>query len=173
MISYEILARLMEYPADDSFAQLDHYLGEGLDEQSREIAQFAEQARALGLRRLQEIYIELFDLHAETSPYIGHHLFGEDIRRSLFMAKLREQYREVGIADSIELPDHLAEILRYLAALDGDLSAEDEELIERCVLPAVQHMRRAIESGNAVYKHLVSAILLELRQLENFKVAAE
>jgi nitrate reductase assembly molybdenum cofactor insertion protein NarJ len=67
----------------------------------------------------------------------------------------------------------LAEILRYLAALDGDLSAEDEELIERCVLPAVQHMRRAIESGNAVYKHLVSAILLELRQLENFKVAAE
>lgn len=172
MTSYAKLARLMEYPTDEYFVHLDQCAGEKVAQESCELAQFAEQARAMGTRRLQETYIELFDLHPETSLYIGHHLFGEDIRRSLFMAKLREHYREAGIADSAELPDHLAEVLRYLSAVNCDLSGEHAELVERCVLPAVQHMLRAIESSNSAYKHLLCAILLELRQLEKCKVAA-
>lgn len=172
MTFYAILAKLMEYPTDDYFVHLDQCAGGSIDQESCELAHFAEQARALGLRRLQETYIELFDLRAETSPYIGHHLFGEDIRRSLFMAKLREHYREAGIADSAELPDHLAEVLRYVSAVNCELSGEHAELVERCVLPAVQHMLRAIESSNSAYKHLLCAILLELRQLDKCKVAA-
>jgi nitrate reductase delta subunit len=140
---------------------LDESLTVSSGELNSMLGEFRTQAAKIGIAYLQELYSETFDFRAETSLYIGHHLFGEEIRRNLFMAQLRGKYREAGIPDTVELPDHLAEVLRFLAVL----AAADEraDLIHYCLLPALQHLLHAFKHENP-YIYLLQAILLAFRQ---------
>jgi nitrate reductase delta subunit len=158
---YDALANLLAYPQTDFMVMLDDSLAISSGELNSMLREFQLQAAQTGIPRLQEIYSETFDFHPETSLYVGHHLFGEEIRRNLFMAQLREKYREAGIPDTIELPDHLAEVLRFLAVL---AAGEDRaELIRYCLLPALQHLARAFRPGNP-YMVLLQAVLLAFWQ---------
>jgi nitrate reductase delta subunit len=157
-----LLADLIDYPQPDLMRSLDQCMASSSGEINSLLGAFRAQVQEMGRARLEEHYIEIFDFHAEASPYVGHHLFGEDIRRSLFMAQLRERYRQTGLPDRTEVPDHLAEILRFLAAKDAD--GETVELIHRCLIPAVEHMLRGAKITDNPYPLLVRAILLVLRQ---------
>jgi len=130
---------------------------------------FRGKVEGLGIARLQEIYIETFDFHVETSPYLDHHLFGEEIRRSLFMAELRGRYRECGVDENSEVPDHLANVLRFLGATQT--GEERSELIQACLIPAIRHMLHALPPENP-YTPLLRVILLISRQ-ETTTVTAE
>jgi nitrate reductase delta subunit len=158
---YAELANLLDYPRPDLQARLDESLVLSSGNVNSLLQTFRLKVEQIGLSRLQELYIETFDFHAETSPYVGHHLFGEEIRRSLFMAHLRERYRESGLPETTELPDHLANVLRFLAVTGaGD---ERAELIGHCLIPALRHMLRALTPENP-YALLLQAILLAWRQ---------
>lgn len=159
---YGLLANLIDYPQPDLLLSLDQCMASSSREINSLLGAFRAQVQEMGMARLEELYIEIFDFHAEASLYVGHHLFGEDIRRSLFMAQLRERYRQTGLPDRTEVPDHLAEILRFLAAKDTD--AETAELIHHCLIPAVEHMLRAAKTTDNPYPLLVQAILLVFRR---------
>lgn len=158
---FTAIAPLLDYPGTDF---LDN-LAQGIASSSGEIRTLLQalqlHVEQLGIARLQEIYIETFDFHAESSLYIGHHLFGEDIRRSLFMAELRGRCRSCGVAECSELPDHLANILRFLGATEA--GEERSELVYACVIPALRHMLPALRPGNP-YTPLLQAILAVLHQ---------
>ncbi len=155
---YAAMAQLLDYPGRDFLGSITRCreLDPGAYLQA-----FLDQVEHMGIARLQEIYIDTFDFHAETSPYIGHHLFGEEIRRSLFMAELRGRYRECGVLEDSELPDHVASVLRFLGATQA--SEERSELIHACLIPAIRHMLHALQADNP-YTSLLQAILLVSQQ---------
>ncbi len=166
---YAVIAHLLDYPGTDFRDNIARCLISGSGEVHRLLRAFCGRVQDLGITRLQEIFIETFDFYAETSPYIGHHLFGEEIRRSLFMAELRGRYRECGLLENSELPDHLANVLRFLGASQtGD---ERSELIHACLVPALRHMLRALRPDNP-YTPLFQAILL-ISQQETTAVTAD
>jgi nitrate reductase molybdenum cofactor assembly chaperone NarJ/NarW len=163
--SYTVMAHFLDYPEGDFVENIVRYLPRGSGDHLL-LQAFRDQTQTLGVDRLQEIYIETFDFHAETSPYIGHHLFGEEIRRNLFMAELRGRYRECGMVENSEVPDHLANVLRFLGATQTSSTQAGEErfeLIYACLVPAIRHMLQAMKAENP-YTTLLQAILLICKQ---------
>ena len=158
---FTAMAPLLDYPGTDFLDELAQCVASSSGQIHTLLRALQIQVEQLGIGRLQEIYIDTFDFHAETSLYIGHHLFGEEIRRSLFMAELRGRYRACGVVESSELPDHLANILRFLSAAEA--GEERSELIHACLVPALRHLLPALRPGNP-YTPLLQAILLVLQQ---------
>lgn len=158
---YAVMAHILDYPAPDFMDNIARCLPSGSGEVHPLLQAFRGRVQGLGVARLQEIYIDTFDFHAETSPYIGHHLFGEEIRRSLFMAELRGRYREYGVVENSEVPDHLANVLRFLGATQA--GEERSEMIHACLIPAVRHMLHSLQPDNP-YTPLLQAILLISQQ---------
>ena len=158
---YDAMARLLEYPGPDCAERIADVCAHTTGEMQTRVQAFSSVLERMGISRLQEIYIETFEFRAETSPYIGHHLFGEEIRRNLFMAELSGRYRECGIAEAVEMPDHLSRVLSFLGATE--VSEERVELIHICLVPALQKLLRALKPDNP-YLLLLEAILLAFWQ---------
>lgn len=137
----ESFADLLSFPAGGLAASLceAEVLAADYDSEApAALGRFRSFVQAAAPGRLEEIFSETFDLDPVCHPYVGAHLFGESYKRSVFIVKLREHYRASGQADSRELPDHLALILRFLA-----VCAEPEfaaELAREAVLPALEKM---------------------------------
>ncbi len=165
---YALLARLVDYPGPDLARTLGECIAAVTPESSEAAAlleQFRDLLLALDCARMEEHYTRTFDLQAETSLYIGHQLFGEDWRRSLFMARLQHRYREIGFACGSEMPDHLAAILRFVAAAGPD--PEAAELIPECVVPALSRLLRAMDGKDSPYQPALRAMLVLFRSRDN------
>lgn len=81
------------------------------------------------------------------APYVGFHLFGEGYKRRVFLARLNGLYSSRGFSAGRELPDHVAVVLRFLAAAEGD--EETRVLREDGLVPALTKMIGAFgDSGN-------------------------
>jgi nitrate reductase molybdenum cofactor assembly chaperone len=156
---WEALAQVAEYPAPALRPALDALVDAcsfALPEAAAEFRQFSGEFDRLGLARFEELYSAAFDFEASSSPYVGYHIFGEDPKRSLFMARLMERYREQDLAVGVELPDHLAAIFRLLATVPEGEEAAD--LVADCLVPAVERMRAGLEGRDTPYRGLLRAI---------------
>jgi nitrate reductase molybdenum cofactor assembly chaperone NarJ/NarW len=69
------------------------------------------------LDRMEEVYTRTFDLQGICHPYVGYHLFGNDSKRGMFMAGLKEHYEICEFSSGNELPDHLSTMLRFKGTL--------------------------------------------------------
>lgn len=134
-------AQLLDYPRGDltGVASQGAALVAGRSPEAADILnEFESFVRHTPLQQMEEIYTGVFDLDATCHPYIGYHLFGESYKRSAFLLGLKERYRPYNVAYGVELPDHLAVILRYLA-LNEDW-AECQEMITEGLHPALHQM---------------------------------
>jgi nitrate reductase molybdenum cofactor assembly chaperone len=139
------LADLLEYPGEDWPRRLE-LIGEPGDEA---LAEFSRQTESLPLAALQETYTLTFDLNPVASLEIGYHLFGENYKRGLFLAQLRETEAQYALDEQRQLPDYLPVLLRLLTRLD-DLELR-EDLIAECLLPAIRKMKTALGSKENLY----------------------
>ncbi len=113
-------------------------VGDAPDDAAALVAAFAAFVDATPPGRLEEIYTAHFELDASAPPYVGHHLFGESYKRSVFLFRLRAACRAAGVDPGGELPDHLTVILRLLAATgDEELRAD---LVEAALLPVLARL---------------------------------
>ena len=160
---YEHLASLLSYPDAGLYRALDDCI-RGLAPEAPEAAtlleHFRDTAGELGQDALEQAYIQVFEMQAETALYIGHQLFGEEWRRGAFMACLKERYQECGLSSGAELPDHVSVILRFLEVEQP--GPEKEELIGDCIVPALHKVLRAMEGKKTPYGDVVRAVLLRL-----------
>ncbi|MGH9470472.1 MAG: nitrate reductase molybdenum cofactor assembly chaperone [Terriglobia bacterium] len=157
-------AALVDYPGPEISALVDEgvsALAPAHPEAASALREFQAEERSVGLGRLQEIYTATFDLRPDLTPNIGHHLFGEDGRRNLFMARLKGFLEERSIAVEPELPDHLSLVLRLLAAQGP--GPESAVLVDECLVPAVSRMLQALEPANT-YRGALQALLLWLKE---------
>lgn len=138
---YGLFAELLGYPqprlaaAADEAAAAASALSSAAAERLRAFQAFAARTT---LARVEEIYTGVFELDAVCHPYVGYHLFGESYKRSAFILGLKDRYRPHGLTYGVELPDHLAVILSYLAANQD--AGEAEVLIAEAVRPALRRM---------------------------------
>ncbi|HEY7911257.1 MAG TPA: nitrate reductase molybdenum cofactor assembly chaperone [Blastocatellia bacterium] len=161
---YETLANLLEYPDDGWAARLDAY-EQMMDEESVALAplflEFRKKIEGASVPALQEKYTQTFDLNPVCTLEVGYHLFGENYKRGLFLANLRETESPYELGQRYQLPDYLPVLLRLLNRLaDQELRTA---LIYECLIPAVDKMVAALsESGNP-YSDLMSLVSRTLK----------
>ena len=109
------------------------------------LLEFARDIAAMPLNGLQELYTTTFDLSPICALDLGWHLFGEDYKRGLFLARMRRELRVHNIPETCELPDHLSRALLLLARM-GPTQAE--EFVCAIVAPALERMLKCMPSDN-------------------------
>ncbi len=123
------------------------------------LARLADRLGALGPGGAEELYTATFDLRPSVSPYAGHHLCGEGPRRNALLAWLAGLRAEAGLRPGAELPDHFAELLRWLAVA-GD-HAEAPELVILALTPSARSALTALPPENP-YRDAFEALLASL-----------
>lgn len=122
---YKLLSALLDYPSQDLLNNLSEL--QAFVEQSLEIDQaerlalhtFIAHLTSKSVTDLQADYVQTFDMTAEHSLHLTHHLFGDDKNRGPALIDLGELYKDYGVeVVSNELPDYLPLILEFAAYLD-------------------------------------------------------
>jgi nitrate reductase molybdenum cofactor assembly chaperone NarJ/NarW len=160
MSLYLQFAQLLDYPDASLSQRIQESIAElktVWPEAARLLEAFQDSQQNLGLARLQESYTSTFDLQPECTLNLGYHLFGEDQRRGMFLAKLKEFYQKADIDTGSELPDHLYHLLRYVAARPE--SEESRAIIADCLLPALAKIAQAIRAKPDPYQPVLDALL--------------
>jgi len=132
---FKLLSVLLDYPGDSMLAALRELAGDdaralvaGVDDvgvlseiECREVAAFVSTLLERDTTEAQAEYVQTFDLTAEHSLHLTHHLFGEEKSRGPALIDLGEFYRSYGLkADEKELPDFLPVILEFVSTLNLD-----------------------------------------------------
>ncbi len=142
----QLFADLLDYPYASvvgTAGQCAELVADRSPEAASLLQQFESFAKHTSLSRLQEIYTGVFELDATCHPYVGYHLFGESYKRSAFLLGLQERYRAYQLQHGVELPDHLAVVLRYLAVNQD--RAETEEMISEALHPTLRKLLKEKE----------------------------
>lgn len=162
---YEQLAILLDYPNERMAARLERCLSELGDccpEAAERLAGLRGFLRDQPVGAAEELYTHTFDINPVCTLDVGYHLFGEDYRRGLFLAHLRESQEEVGLTGERELPDHLPVVLRWLARVYGTELYTD--MVSECVLPALRKMDGVLAEGTNPYRGVLQAVAVVLEQ---------
>lgn len=122
---YKLLSALLDYPNQDlveHLPELHEFVAQNLeiDHAEREALQsFLTHLQSMSVTELQAEYVQTFDMTAEHSLHLTHHLFGDDKNRGPALIDLGELYKDYGIeVVTNELPDYLPLILEFTAYLD-------------------------------------------------------
>lgn len=122
---YKLLSVLLEYPSQELVTHIPE-----LQEMVREHAEISDDERealqgfllyltSATLTELQADYVKTFDMVAEHSLHLTHHLFGDDKNRGPALIDLGELYKDYGVeVVANELPDYLPLVLEFTAYLD-------------------------------------------------------
>lgn len=156
---YDALADLLEYPDEDWGARLnrcEHRVSAEHPDLVEEFLAFCHEVASLSVTALQELYTHTFDLNPTCALEIGYHIFGENYKRGVLLARLRETESPYALGQDRQLPDYLPVLLRLVVRLE-DRELRDA-LIREIMIPAVNKMARALgESGNP-YGHLLRIV---------------
>ena len=114
------VARLLRYP-DESTVQSAELLfvvlqGE-LDEAALNAARFGAYVEKHDLSEVEEAFTRTFDINPMSALEVGWHLFGEEYARGMFLVRMREEMRKYAIPESVELPDHLSDVVKLIGAI--------------------------------------------------------
>lgn len=153
----EMLADLLEYPGQDWPRRIGLIDGTGDEPLDR----FRRLTESLPLETLQETYTQTFDLNPVAALEIGYHLFGENYKRGLFLAQLRETEARYAIDEARQLPDYLPTLLRLLPLVDDTELRGD--LIAECLIPALAKMKAVLVGKENLYAPLIEAVEAKLR----------
>jgi nitrate reductase assembly molybdenum cofactor insertion protein NarJ len=138
---YPRFAPLLRYPRADLDAALDAALAAfeaaGAAEASQALGRAATALRALDASAREELFLKTFELQAICCLEVGYTRFGEDYKRGMFLAGLKDEHRRAGHDCGDELADHLANVLELLPSLDAEVCAE---LAEQVLIPALRAM---------------------------------
>ncbi len=153
----ETVAQLVDYPAHelhglirasvDALSEFDPALGAS-------VRDFHGRIAGLSIAELEEVYIQTFDMNPTCTLDLGWQLFGEDYNRGLFLVKVRQEMKRLGVEESHELPDHLTNVLRVLSRMEPDKA---EDFARSCVLPALEKTCQAVKE-TCPYRPLMDAV---------------
>lgn len=148
MAIYSKFAAVFDYPHTGISAQVLSCLSP-LETECAESAvlfrkfQLAVAEKSLG--ELQELYTATFDMRPDCTPALGYHLFGDDMRRSMLLIRLRERLEAHHIDPGVELADHLSLVLRLMDS--SGPGEESDTLAAECLAPALARMTKALGQG--------------------------
>lgn len=161
---HESLADLLDYPGANWISLIEsggELVANEKPESSDAFTSFRETVIPLSLNELQEVYTRTFDLSPVCALDLGYHLFGENYKRGVFLANLRETEAPFDLGQEHQLPDYLPVLLRLLTNLDDeDLRSA---LIVDCMIPALEKMLKTLSEGENPYRYLIEAVRVTLQ----------
>lgn len=170
MAIYSSFAEILDYPARNTLQERVREIGLQSPEIRAHVNAFQNAIEAKSVGELQEAYVNAFDLRPDCTPNLGYHLFGDDGRRGLFLAELKERMLACGIELGSELPDHVSLILRYIDRVEE----ERGPMVEDCMLPALTRIAAILDETESPYRHALRALLSFLeRQQEASREAVQ
>jgi nitrate reductase delta subunit len=120
-----VMARLLDYPNAELMENLDAVMQvvmsdpEVSADERKVVEELVTWMRSLDLTRVQQTYVDTFDMTPEHDLHLTHHLFGESRERGPAMVEISEHYKAAGLdVSNGELPDFLPLILEYVSTLD-------------------------------------------------------
>jgi nitrate reductase molybdenum cofactor assembly chaperone len=159
---YDRLAGLLAYPGPD-YRRRVALCAESLETLEPAavplLNAFLQRTAGSSPEDLQELFTRAFDLNPVCSLEIGWHLYGENYERGALLVRMREELRRHRVAESTELPDHLAHVLPLLARMPA---AEAERFAAGSVLPALDKMRTAWNDTENPFGRILEALALVL-----------
>lgn len=171
MQTYRLIALLLDYPSDEVMAELRSEVDSAgtaralvqriaaddpLDAQELDaIAEVIDGLLALPEGEAQARYVQNFDLTAEHSLHLTHHLFGEEKTRGPALIDLSEFYRGYGFEpDPKELPDYLPLMLEFTSTLD----AAEQRVFLGDVSKVLTVLAANLEKADSPYAPLIRII---------------
>ena len=155
---YDLLARLLSYPAADyphAVRACQQLLREHDPERAASFDRFASYVQAAPLAEMEELFTRTFDLNPVCCLEVGWQLYGEDYHRGRFMVSMRQQLRAHSVPESIELPDHLANLLPLVGRMQP---AEAGPLCAASILPALEKMQAGLKGHDNPYEEVLLAV---------------
>lgn len=159
---YDALAAVLTYPDENYPVAVGEAVRTAPAAIERPLREFARELEGKDTLELQELFTVTFDLNPVCSLELGWHLFGENYDRGLLLVRLRGLLRQYRIAETGELPDHLAYALRLLARMDVE---ERQHFAAAIVLPALGKMLDAVHDQHNPYERVLEAVKAHLRSL--------
>lgn len=157
-VLYDQLGALLRYPDAAYLADVDtcgHTLAAEEPDVAARVERFAAGVREMSVTDLEELFTRTFDINPVCSLEVGWQLFGEEYERGTFLVRMRQEMRRLGLAESTELPDHLAHVLAVLGRMEADRA---DDFAAACVLPAVERMCASLVGKDVPYEHALEAI---------------
>ena len=152
-------ATLLSYPeagVQTTAAACRELLQENRPEVAPQLQSFVDLLATSDQAQIEELFTATFDLQPVCHPYVGYQLCGENQKRSIFLMKMHQIYREHDFNPGIELPDHLGEMLRFIGTTGDQICRQ--ELISDGLLPAVEKIIAGIDNDDHPYKGLLKAL---------------
>ncbi len=149
--TYQNLAQILEYPKSDFkdlVAKSQSLLQTVFPEQIEAFLPFQNYVAEQDAERLEELYVQTFDVGASCSLDVGYLMFGEDYKRGQFMAELKVLEKQFAVDCGSELPDHLPNVLKLLTKMSF---ADASELVHHFVAPATEKMMKTFDESRNVY----------------------
>ncbi|MHC5108861.1 MAG: nitrate reductase molybdenum cofactor assembly chaperone [Planctomycetota bacterium] len=156
--TYDLLASMLAYPDalfTDEIERCVDRMGHADKGCTERFRKWAGEMAGLTLEAQQELYARTFDMSPKCTLEIGWHLFGEQYDRGTFLVWMRGQMRELGLAESTDLPDHARHVLAVLGRLQPDSA---DSFATACVLPALEIVREGLKKLDSPYELLADAI---------------
>lgn len=157
------IGRLLTYPEESTVrtAEFLYIVLQGeLIEAAKEAARFGAYLEQHSQEEVEETFTRTFDVNPLSALEVGWHLFGEEYARGMFLVRMREELRRYGIPESVELPDHLSQVLAVVAAMPEQEAAR---FVRACVQPAVEKMNSALANKESPYRHVIACLAVILR----------
>lgn len=170
---YTTLSQLLDYPRSN-YRALSTELATKLfqiDPKWQEtVAPFVTSLNELDDGKIEELFTSTFDVQGVCCLEVGYAMFGEDYKRGQYMAELKVLYRDLSIDCSVELPDHLSNMLRMIPKLGY---SDAFMLVQLTVLPGIAKMKQSFGESNNIYRNLLTCVeaLLALDFAKNNEVA--
>ncbi|KOP82754.1 nitrate reductase molybdenum cofactor assembly chaperone [Cytobacillus solani] len=150
-----VTSRFLDYP-DQQFYQecssLDTYLNTFItaEEMQKEMYQRLKPLFSLGLKDLQELYVETFDYKEKTGLYLTAQELGDSRRRGDALIRLQKLIADLGFEKvGIELTDYIPMLMELLA-----VAPENEEIrhLKRRLAYAIHRIFSQVSSSNPYFQ---------------------
>ncbi len=157
-------ADLLDYPGSGLLARARACRAMAGEAAGERLAPFVEFVARAEPGRVEEAYTGTFELPPRCPLHVGHHLFGMDRRRTVFMALLAEMEGSVRPDRGRELPDHLPSLLRLVA--DRRAEPPAAEILSDCLPPAVSKMAGVLAGSESPYLAVFESLALVLEEVQ-------
>lgn len=166
---YHSIGLLLEYPTEmqgQITQKLDPILSNN-PEIAATFLPFQHWIENADLREREEFYTKVFDVEPMCTPLLSVQMYGEeDYRRAEWMVRLSELYETLNFDKGIELPDHIAVVVRFSATLKRD---ERRDLFQVCIAFTLPKMIEKLPAANP-YRALLETLAMVMAAEEQIEV---
>ena len=126
------------------------------------LLRFLQSAHEMPLNRLQEHYVEIFDMRRKCSLFLTSWTHGDTRNRGMALVYFIEIYKRCGLVlSSEELPDHLAVVLEFAAfgnPHEGDLLLGEHQA-------PILLIKDALHKSKSMYADVLDTIVESLPEM--------